>query len=82
MGDICRFEICHGMVSLQKLYSVTMSYFLKIKNYMSYISETMTAGTIMHRMTYIDLDICQLMIDTIAKITSNDIELLFQGKKC
>ena len=40
------------------------------------------ASAKMHRTTFKDLDIWQRMIDSIAKVTPNNLDILFQGKKC
>ena len=56
------FGIFHQMVPLRKFYSVTLSYYLKVDNLIFYISETARVSEKMHRMTFIDLDICQRMI--------------------
>ena len=34
------FDICHRMAPLQKLYFMTLTYFLKVKNVNFHISET------------------------------------------
>ena len=43
MEVICRFDICLRMVSLQKLYSVTFTYFLKVNNLNASIFEAVKA---------------------------------------
>ena len=55
------FDICHRAVLLRKLYSVTLTYFLKVKNKVN-ISETVWANAEMRNTTFTDMDICQRMI--------------------
>ena len=49
-------DICHRIATSRKLYSVTLTYFLKIKKYEMLISESVRASTQMHEMTYVDFD--------------------------
>ena len=37
--DVCRFDICHQMVSLRKLYSANLTYFAKVKSRPSHSDE-------------------------------------------
>ena len=63
------FDICHQMVSMRKLYYVTLTYFFEGQQFLIccknvYISDTVRASAKMPRTTVIDLDICQCDIYT------------------
>ena len=57
------FDICHRMASLRKLYFVTLTYFLKVKNKKNFkTSEMVRASTKMCEILFIDFDICHQMV--------------------
>ena len=51
-----------------------------VTNLKIYISETVRASARMARTTFIYLDICQRMIDVIARFTPNDLDLISKFK--
>ena len=49
------FDITHRGTTLRKLYSVTITYLLKVKILNVNLSETASASAEIHRMTFIDI---------------------------
>ena len=82
------FDNSHRMVYLQKLYSVTLAYFLKVKNLNFNISQTVRASAKMHGTTFKDLDICERMMPfrklhilTLIYFFKEKIEILISRKR-
>ena len=69
MWESADFDTCRRTVSSRKLYSLTLTYFLKVKN-KNNISDTVLAGAF-----YLPLN------DVIAKIVLCDLDLLFEANK-
>ena len=71
------FDICHQMASLRKLYSVTLTYFLKVTTCNVNILQKVRACADKYTTPFIDFDICRKYI--IPEVVRHDIDQLFQG---
>ena len=80
-GDICRLLHLPSNDVIVKISLRDLDLLFGGPHFLNiYISETLRDSAKMHQPTFQDLNICQRMIYTIAKVTPNALDLLSQGK--